>query len=159
VRNSLRSLLLAGLLGASLLCAQSKRGGRDGDDPMGDQPRAQTQSRLDIIDNILKLNHAQQKQVKSILDAGQKEAAPIRDQMAEDELELGEGVASGRDQNDLEKAADYFGELQARMAAIEMQAFAKIYRSLEKDQQPNAGPVFYMMQGIFKGRNWMELKP
>ena len=45
------------------------------------------------------------------------------------------------------------------MTAVEMKAFAKLYKSLEKDQQSGAGPVFLMMHGMFRGKNWMDAKP
>jgi hypothetical protein len=150
--------VFAGILAAALLPAQGRGGrSRNNADSM-DLPHAQTQTRLDIIENILKLNHEQRKQVKNILDEGQKEAAPVRDQLTKGEMGIGEAVAAGKSQEDIDKAADTLGGEQALMARIEMRSFARIYQLLEKEQQANAGRVFYMMQGIFRGRNWMDLQ-
>ena len=153
--NMMPKLLLIVLLGASLGFAQRKNGGGG---EMGGMPMMQSQSRLDRIEVALKLNHEQKKQVKSILDDGQKEAAPVRDELVKSELDIGEAVAGGKSQNEIDKAVVAYSELQAQMAGIEMKAFAKIYQALDKDQQPNAGPVFFMMQGIFKTKNWNETR-
>jgi Spy/CpxP family protein refolding chaperone len=150
-------LILAGLLGAALLCAQGKKGG--GNNNLGEMPMPRTENRMDQMDGILKLNKDQRKQVKSIMDDGQKEAAPLRDQIAKTELDLGEAVAAGKSQDEIDKAANACGTLQAQMTGVEMKAFAKIYQTLDKDQQQNAGRVFFMMQGIFKGKNWIDVKP
>lgn len=149
-------VIVAGLLAATLLCAQGKKGNRG--DSMGDMAMAPSQNRLDIIEGILKLNHDQRKQVKSLLDEGQKEAAPVRDQIVKAELDLGEAAGAGKNQDEIDKEAGVCGTLQAQMTGIEMKAFAKIYQALDKDQQQYAGRVFFMMQGIFKGKNWLEVK-
>ena len=44
--------------------------------------------------------------------------------------------------------------LQTQMAAIEMKAFAKIFKLLDAEQQKSLRPVFMMMSGIFMGKNW-----
>jgi Spy/CpxP family protein refolding chaperone len=149
-------LVIAGILAAALVSAQGRGGrSRNNADAM-DLPHAQTQNRLDIIENILKLNRDQRKQVKNILDEGQKQAAPIREQLIKGELGVGDAVAAGKPQEDIDKAVNTLGDEQALMARVEMQAFARIYQLLEKDQQANAGRVFYMMQGIFTGKNWID---
>ena len=152
-------LLLAGIFATTLVYAQKggKGGSRNGD--MGaDIPMVRPQSQLDTMEKMLKLNKDQKKQVKTVMDDAQKEAAPLRDQIAKSELDLGEAIAEGKSPDEIEKAAGAFGSLRAQMAGIEMTAFAKIYLALDKDQQPGAGPVFYMMQGIFNGKNWTEVR-
>jgi len=114
---------------------------------------------MDMMDSILKLNKDQKKQVRTIMDDAQKEASPVREQIAKGEQDLGEMVAAGKSQDEIDKATAAGGTLQAQMAGIEMRAFAKIYQALDKDQQQNAGRVFFMMQGIFNGKNWNETKP
>ena len=152
-------LLLAGLLMAAPVCAQGKRSPGGGNNSMGNTGmRPSASSRLDTMESILKLNKDQKKQVKTIMDDAQKEAAPVRDQIAKGELDLGEAVASGKSQDEIDKAAAASGTLQAQMAGIEMKAFAQIYKTLDKDQVQNAGLVFFMMQGIFSGKNWNEAK-
>ena len=65
-------LIVAGLLAAALLGAQGKKGG--GNNNLGEMPMPRTENRMDQMDGILKLNKDQRKQVKSIMDDGQKEA-------------------------------------------------------------------------------------
>lgn len=148
--------LVIALLAVSLGFAQRNRGGGSNGE-MG-MPMSQTPSRLDRIETVLKLNHEQRKQVKSIMDDGQKEAATVRDQLTKSQLEIGEALAGGKSQKEIDKALAGYGQLQAQMAGIEMKAFSKIYQTLDKDQQTNAGQIFYMMQGIFMTRNWNETR-
>jgi hypothetical protein len=44
------------------------------------------------------------------------------------------------------------------MTAIEMKAFAGIYKSLEADQKQKSRDVFTMMPGIFAHKNWVEVE-
>ena len=46
--------------------------------------------------------------------------------------------------------------LEAQMAAIEMKAFAGIYKILDADQRSKSRAVFVMMPGIFKAKNWVD---
>lgn len=154
-------LLMAGALAATLVYAQRGGGGGGrsrGGDMGAEMPMGRSQNRLDQMDAILKLNKEQKKQVRTIMDDAQKEAAPLRDQIAKSEADLGEAIAEGKSPEEIDKAANAFGSLRAQMTGIEMKAFAKIYQALDKDQQPGAGPVFYMMQGIFNGKNWSEVR-
>lgn len=154
-------LLMAGVLAATLVYAQ--RGGGGGRSRGGDTdtelPMMRSQSRLDQMEAMLKLHKEQKKQVRTIMDDAQKEASPVRDELAKSEMDLGEAIAEGKSQDDVDKAANACGSLRAQMAGIELKAFAKIYQALDKDQQPGAGPVYFMMQGIFNGKNWNEAKP
>jgi Spy/CpxP family protein refolding chaperone len=159
VRAMMARVMLAGVLAATVVCAQGKRS-PGGGNSMGNIPiSAGPQSRMDMMESILKLNKDQKKQVKTIMDDAQKEAAPVRDQIAKSEQDLGEAVAAGKRQEEIDKASGGLGGLEAQMAGVEMKAFAKIYQTLDKDQQQNAGRVFFMMQGIFSGKNWNEARP
>jgi hypothetical protein len=42
------------------------------------------------------------------------------------------------------------------MVTIELKAFAKIYSGLDSEQKQKSAPLFQMMSGIFKGKNWNE---
>jgi len=46
--------------------------------------------------------------------------------------------------------------IEAQIVAIELRAFAAVYKSLDKDQQSSPGiPVlFASMKGLFNGKNW-----
>ena len=120
---------------------------------------AGTPSRLDMIENMFKLNRDQKKDVKTAMDEGQKEAAAMREQIAKSELEIGEAVSSGNGQADIDKAVSGFAALEAQMANIEMKTFAKIYHTLDKEQQSRAAQLFFMMQGVFKSKNWNDVRP
>jgi hypothetical protein len=152
-------LLLVGLLTVALLPAQRGGGGGRGGGEGGGAGAPGTPSRIDMIENMLKLNHEQKRDIKSTLDQGQKDAAPLRDQIAKSELEIGEAVSAGNPQPDIDKAINNFATLEAQMATIEMKAFAKIYHTLDKEQQGRAAPVFFMMQGVFKTKNWNDVRP
>jgi Spy/CpxP family protein refolding chaperone len=153
-------ILLAGMLAATLVCAQGGRkgGGSRNGDMAGGMGMMPSQNRLDMMESALKLNKDQKKQVRSIMDDAQKQAVPVRDQIAKSKADLGDAIAEGKSQEDIDKATSTLGPLQAQMAEIEMKAFAQIYQTLDKEQQPNAGRVFFMMPGIFQSKNWTEVR-
>ncbi len=156
-------LLLTGIFASTLVLAQGRGGGGGGgmggggDEGMGGMGGMQmpkTLSRMDQISEALKLNKEQKKEVKSILDEGQKEAGPVRDQLAKSELAIGDAVQGGKSGDDLKPLLGSEAALQAQLAGIELSAFAKIYKLLDKEQMPQTRGVFPMMKGIFNGKNW-----
>ena len=93
-------LILASMLAATMLSAQRGGGGgggrgRGGDTGSGMQ-MPPSQNRLDLIESMFKLNKDQKKQVKTIMDEGQKEAAPVRDQIVQSESDLGDAISEGK---------------------------------------------------------------
>src|ERR1035438_2889123 len=84
----IKRLLLSGLLAAALAFAQrgggggggASGGGMGGDMGGGGMPRAMP-TPMERMTTALTLNKDQKKQVKTIMDDAQKEAAPVRDQM------------------------------------------------------------------------------
>lgn len=166
-------LLLTGILATTLVLAQGRGGGggmggggdegvgmgsgmgggnRGGD--MGNIQMPRVVSRMDQISEALKLNKDQKKEVKSIMDEGQKEATPVRDQLMKSQLAIGEAIQGGKSQDDLKPLIASEAALRAQMVGIELSAFAKVYKLLDKEQQPQTRVVFPMMKGIFKGKNW-----
>jgi hypothetical protein len=144
-------LFAMGLAAAALASAQRSGRSQGGNDmPM----EMSEPTRMDRISAMLDLNKDQKKQVRGILDDAQKEAAPLRDELAKRSADVGDLAAGGKSGDDLKPALDAYAQAEAKMAAIEMQAFAKIYQALDKDQQPKSRPVFRMMTGIFNGKNW-----
>ena len=111
-------------------------------------------SRIDQLATILKLNKDQKKETKSILDDAQKQATPLRDQIVKGRTAIGEAIQAGKSQDEIDQLAKSEAALDAQMAGLELGAFAKIYKLLDKDQQPNTRAVFMMMKGIFNGKNW-----
>jgi Spy/CpxP family protein refolding chaperone len=163
----IRKLILSGILASTLAFAQRGGGGgsmtgmgeggensRGGMGNMGYTPSKP--NKLDIWTNILKLEKDQKKEVRSIMDEGQKQAAPIREQMAKAHVQIAEAIKAGKSQDEVDQAVKNYSSLETQMTGIEMSAFSKIYKLLDSDQKAKTRPVFTMMGGIFKGKNWAE---
>lgn len=148
-------IFLIGILAAGMAAAQ--RGGRGGGGgggfgggggmPMG------APSKLDRISEGMKLSKDQKKDFKTAMDDGQKEASPVRDQLAKARLALGQVVASSK-ADEVQKATADVAALETQMAEIEMKAFAKVFKTLDKEQIPGSGMLFQMMKGMFATKNW-----
>jgi uncharacterized membrane protein len=152
--SMLPRLALAGILAATLASAQrGGPGGRGGDLP---QVTMGQSTPLERISTGFALNKDQKKDLRSTLDDAQKEAAPIRDRMVKAHIAIGEAIQAGKSQQEIDQAVNAYAALDAQMTAIEMRAFSTIYKSLDKDQQAKARPLFLSMQGMFKGKNWNE---
>jgi hypothetical protein len=150
-------LLLSGILATTLAFAQRGGGGGGsggGGIDMSAMQMGQVQSRLDRITNALKLTKDQKKEVKTTLDEAHKEAAPLRDQLVKSRLAIGQAIQDGKSQDEINQLINSHAVLESQMAGIELKAFAKIYKGLEKDQQTTVAPVFLMMKGIFSEKNW-----
>lgn len=114
-------------------------------------------SRLEMISDMLKLDSKQKKEVKTIMDEGQKDAAPVKEEMLKTRTVLAEAVAAGKSQDEIKSAADACAAAELKMQQVELGAFAKLYGLLEKDQQGKVRPVLGMMSGIFNGKNWNQM--
>jgi Spy/CpxP family protein refolding chaperone len=112
-------------------------------------------TRLDRMADTLKLSKDQKRDVKAAMDDAQKEAAPIHDQMLKGDLAIGEAVAAGKSQEEVDKTVNSQAELETQMASIELHAFAKAVSVLEPDQkQRGIQIIFAMVRGAFHGKNW-----
>ena len=150
-------LLSAGILAASLASAQWGGGaGHGGSDDLSPRREGPSQTRMDRITAMLTLDPEQRKQVKSILDDGQKEAAPVRDQLVTAQLGIAEAVQAGKSQDEIGKRIDGYAALDTQMTTIELRSLAKISQALNKEQQAKTGSLFWMMRGLFKNRNWND---
>lgn len=146
-------ILFLGLIACSLVLAQGKKGG-GGNIP--DMPMMTgSANRMDQISQILKLDKDEKKQVKTIMDDAQKEAAPVRDRMEKTRSAVAEAVGGGK-QDQIDAAVKDYASAESQMAGIEMNAFAKLYQTLDKEQQSKSPQVFMMFSGIFMGKNWTE---
>lgn len=167
-------LLLAGVLGVAAAAAQGGMGGgmggmgggemggggghgRGGGEMGAGGMMSRPSNRLDLMSEMLKLDKDQKKQVKGIMDDGQKEAAPVKEEILKARTAIADAVAAGKKGDDLKPSLDAYAAAEAKMHQIELGAFAKIYQVLEKDQQSKAGPLFGMMAGVFKGKSWTEM--
>jgi len=160
----LKKILITGLLAAAVALAQGGRGGGGSGGGMGGENMggmgggggAARVDRLDMISGMMKLNKDQKKALKATLDEGQKEAAPVRDQLAKARKAIAEAVAAGG-QDGVTAAINNYAAAETQMTAIELRAFTKIWPSLEKEQQQGAKQFYAsLLPGIFKNKNWNE---
>lgn len=152
-------LLLAAALTAAFATAQRGGGGEGGGGRGGDMAPSisrQAPNKLERIEAMLKLNKEQKKQVKSVFDEAQKQAAPLRDQMIKSRMAIVGVIQSGKTGDELRQAVNGFAALESQMASIEMNAFAKVYKTIDLDQRKAASGVFAMMPGLFHNKNWTE---
>ena len=153
-------IVLTAILAVTLAPAQGRKGGRGGGGGGGEDggfglPRGT--SKFDMVSEMLKLNKDQKKDFKTAMDDGQKEAAPVRDQLAKARLALGDAVAASK-ADEVEKQTASVAALEAQMAEVEMKTFAKVYKSLDKEQIQGSGRLFQMMKGIFAEKNWNTIQ-
>jgi hypothetical protein len=130
--------------------------GRGGGDDMSPRREGRAQTRMDRITAMLTLEPEQRKQVKSILDDGQKEAAPVRDQLVTAQLGIAEAVQAGKSQDEIGKTIEAYATLDTQMTTIELRSLARISQAVNKDQQAKMGSLFWMMRGLFKTKNWND---
>jgi hypothetical protein len=146
-------LFIVGIAVSTLAFAQGKgsKSGGGGNSPM----MQQSTSRMDQFTQILKLDKDEKKAVKTIMDDAQKEATPVKDQMDKGRLAIAQAAAGGK-QEEIDAAVKSYAGAETQMASIEMNAFAKIYNALDKEQQQKSPQIYQMMPGIFKGKNWNQ---
>lgn len=149
-------LIVLALVAVSAAFAQRgggsrSRGGSDMDTPVTFGPK----SRLEVMSDMLQLSKDQKKSVKSLMDESQKEAAPIKGELSKSRAQIGSAIAAGN-QQEIEKAIAATSEIEAKMTAVEMKAFAGIYKLLQPDQRTKTRGLFVMMPGIFRGKNWLD---
>jgi Spy/CpxP family protein refolding chaperone len=154
-------LLLASALAVGLASAQrgGGGGGAGGDNMGGDStgmsggmPRAQRQSKLDIVADKLHLNKDQKDQASKIFAAAQEEASPINEQIRQGRNAITSAIIDGKTGDDLNKMMAQFTDLLAQKAVVEAKAYGKLYAILDAKQQAKAAPVFAeQMDGVFDG--------
>jgi Tfp pilus assembly protein FimV len=149
-----RILVCAILLSGA--AAAQRRNSRNGDP---NTPSIPTRvNRLDMLGQMLNLTKDQKKDVKTIMDDGQKEASPLHEQLAQCRAQVAAAIAAGKSQEEIGQAIKAYADVQAQMTAVEMKAFAGIYKDLDSAQQQNGSRLFAMMNGVFKGKNWMDVE-
>jgi Spy/CpxP family protein refolding chaperone len=148
-------LFIIGIAVSTLAFAQRGGGSKGGGQNSGGMMPTGSTSRLEQFTQILKLDKDEKKQVKSIMDDAQKEATPVRDQEMKSRLSIADAVAAGK-QEEIDAAVKNYAVAESQMAGIEMNAFAKIYNALDKEQQQKSPTIYQMMPGIFKGKNWNQ---
>jgi Spy/CpxP family protein refolding chaperone len=153
-----RVLLAVSVAAALLLPAgvAAQRGGRGGGGGGGLGASPAPPTRMAIFEAAFTLEGAQKKQIKTILDAGYKNAAPLRDQLAKARIALGAAIQTGKSE-DIEAATkNYAGQVTAMMQA-ETKALVEFMQVLTEEQRANqtaSQSALYMMRGIFVGKKW-----
>lgn len=167
----LTKLVLAGILTVAVAAAQrggggggmgggggeGGMGGGGGMDRGGGMGASRPTNRMDYLSEMLKLDKEEKKQIKAIMDDGQKEAAPVKEEIAKTRTAIAEAVAAGKGSDEIKKAEAAYAAAAVHMHQIELGAFAKIYQILDKDQQAKAGQVYGMMAGVFHGKAWTDM--
>jgi hypothetical protein len=146
-------VVLAALLTAGLVAAQRGGGGggsRGGDMGMG-MPRAQQQTKADLIAEKLKLSKEQKEQVGDILKAAGESAAALSQQINSGRQLIVQAMVGGKDSGDYyDKLLAAFTDALAKMDGVEATAYGKIYALLKPNQQKSAEQVFdEVMAGMF----------
>jgi Spy/CpxP family protein refolding chaperone len=151
-------LLLIGILAASIASAQRGGGGRGGGGGMS-LPTAgpYVKNHMERMTDILQLSKEQKKDVKAVMDEAQKEAAPLREQLVKGRAQIAAAIQAGK-QDEIDAAIKKYSEVESQMAAIEMKAFAGLYKALDAEQKQKARGVFGMMPGIFTQKNWVDVE-
>jgi hypothetical protein len=155
----LKNLLIAGLVCASLALAQGKKGGGGGGDMAPAMSGPAVVTKFDNIANTLNLNKDQKKTVKTILDEGAKEAAPLRDQISKSRIAVGEAIDAKKSEDELKQVARASSDLSAQLTQLELKTFAKIFGALDDTQKKDTravSRVFFVMNDIFHAKNWNE---
>jgi Spy/CpxP family protein refolding chaperone len=155
--NTMRmKLLLIGLLAVSMASAQ--RGGRGGGGGGMSMPSAgpYMKNHMEQMTDLLQLSKEQKKDIKTLMDDAQKEAAPLREQLVKGRAQIAAAIQAGQPEG-VDGAIKSYSELEGQMAAVEMKAFAGIYKALDQEQKAKASVVFRMIPGIFTRKNWVDL--
>jgi Spy/CpxP family protein refolding chaperone len=135
----------------------AQRGGGGSRGPAG-VSQAETRGRMQILTDILTLDNDQKKQVKAVMDAAYKEAAPVRAQLAKSRAALATASQS-KDQAQIDAAAKDYAAQATAMTGIEMKALAQILAAVKPEQKTQGtGPAFYLMRGAFlDDKKWDEI--
>jgi Spy/CpxP family protein refolding chaperone len=119
----------------------------------GGMPRAQRQSKADIVADKLHLNKEQKEKFAAIVSAGQEEMQPVAQQLMQGRNVIVGALLQGKSGEDINKLMAQFTDLMAQRANVEAKAYGKLYAMLDPKQQAKAGPVFAAeMDGMLDGR-------
>ena len=112
---------------------------------------------LDLLVQNFTLTKDQEKQVKSILDADYKAAAPIREQLKKTRQALGVVFQAKKPQADIDAATKTYATQVTAMVQAETKALARVLQALTEEQRANQAATqsaIYMMRGAFAGKKW-----
>lgn len=112
-------------------------------------------TRSGLLATTLKLDDAQKKEAKTILDDAYKGTASLRTSLMTARQALGTAVQSGDDAK-IDPAIVAYATEATSMAAAEAAALAKIVHALKPDQADAAAiqTAASLMRGAFVGKKW-----
>jgi Heavy-metal resistance len=154
----IRKLLIISLALASIGFAQRSKGGGGGAPSMSPGGSAPS-NKFEMICADLNLNKDQKKAAKTVLDEAAKEATPLREQMSKARIAIADGIQAKKGNDDLKAGVEAYAALAAQMSSLEINAFAKIFASLDETQKQNKSAiaqVFGMMKYMFATKNWND---
>lgn len=151
-------LLSLAVLAASLASAQYSGGGGGGrgGGGRGGAIGMPALPRIYQIGDLLALDKEQRKQVMTIMDDAQKEAAPVRDHLPSAQLAIAQTIQAGKSQDEIDKTVAAYAALDTQMTAIELRSFAKIAQVLRDDQKTRMPAVYRIMRGLFNTKDWND---
>jgi len=123
----------------------------------GSTPAPAAPNKLEAIATTLNLSKDQKKAVKTILDDGAKEAAPVRDRVSKSRVAVGEAVVAKKSAGEIQQAAKTSSEFSTQLTQVELNAFAKIVAALDNTQKANRqgmGRVLILVNHIYGNKNW-----
>ena len=124
-------------------------GGMGGEGGGGGMPRAQRQTKAEILMDKLKLKDDQKEEAIKILTETAKKAAPVADQLNRGRQMIGTAMLQKKSDAEIKQLTDLYVKVSAQMTALEAEAFGKIYATLKPNQQKNAAQQFELMSGLF----------
>ncbi len=126
--------ILGGLLAAGLIFAQTPS-------PATGAQASKGRGRLARIEHFLNLTPDQQAQAKTIFQASQADAEPVRAQMKNARLALANAVKSDAPDAQIDQLSAAVGPLASQLAAIRTKTFAKFYALLTPEQKDKFNSV------------------
>jgi alkanesulfonate monooxygenase SsuD/methylene tetrahydromethanopterin reductase-like flavin-dependent oxidoreductase (luciferase family) len=159
-RRMARVLLGTAVAAALLLLPtelSAQRGGGRGGGGGGGGGSAAPATRMAIFTATFTLDSAQKKQVKAIFDAGYKDAAPLRDELAKARVALGTALQTGKSAAEIDAATKAYATQATAMMQAETKALSQFVLALNEEQRANTTALqstLSMMRGIFVGKKW-----
>jgi hypothetical protein len=126
------------------------RGGGDtGGGGGGGSPRAQKETKGDMMVNRLKLSKEQREEFNDILNTTAKDAQPIIQGVFQSRQNLANGILSGKSEAEIAALNKAIGDAQFQMTGVEVMAFKKVVALLKPNQVAKAPEAFDLMADIF----------
>jgi Spy/CpxP family protein refolding chaperone len=158
-------LLLTSAFAAGLVVAQGMGGGGGGgkgggggdmgaEGGMGGgMPRAQRQSKAEMVADKLHLNKEQKEKFTAIVSEAQEEMRPITEQIGQGRNVITTAIIQGKSADEINKMMEQFTDVMAQRGGVEAKAYGKLYAMLDPKQQTKAGAIFAAeMDGMFDSR-------